>query len=237
MKGREGVRKKQGLGARLAAVAAFVHTGARLADIGTDHAGLPLELLAAGKISCAVAADVHAGPFEAANRAVQSRKAKNIEVRRGDGLAVLAPGEVDAVAVAGMGGSLICRILAEGAAVLTEVKSLVLQPQNDAAELRAWLYDHGWHIADEALALEDGRLYEILLAEPGEEKKPDALLLEIGPVLWRKKPPLLRRHIERLLSRERRIANGMGKSESAKKSAGYEAVKKKIVALEEKLIW
>ena len=228
----------QGLDERLAAVAAFVPLGARLADIGTDHAKLPLTLAAAGKIAHAIAVDVNEGPFEAARRAVQAAGlAQTVEVRLGDGLAALVPGEVDSVAVAGMGGSLISRILTDGAAVLQAVETLVLQPQSDAAELRDWIYDNGWHIAEESLVRAGGRLYEILLARRGKKEKPEPILLEIGPCLWQKKPPRLKEHIEQLLFRVRRAREGMEKSARAREGAAYRALGEKAAALEEKLIW
>ena len=93
-----------------------------------------------------------------------------------------------------MGGGLIASILAEGAEVLAEVSRLVLQPMNDAAVLRQWLYDNGWHIVEESLATADGRLYEIIAAEPGTEETPEPWLLTLGPVLWRDRPPLFARH-------------------------------------------
>ena len=228
----------QGLDERLAAVAAFVPLGARLADIGADHAKLPLALAAKEKIARAIAVDVNEGPFEAARRAVRAAgMAQLVEVRLGDGLAALAPGEVDAVAVAGMGGSSITRILADGAAVLQAVETLVLQPQGDAAELRAWLYDNGWHIAEESLVRAGGRLYEVLLARRGKKEKPEPVLLAIGPCLWQEKPPLLKKHIEGLLFRMRRARAGMEKSARARDGAAYRALGEKIAALEEKLIW
>ncbi len=228
----------QELDERLAAVAAFVPLGARFADIGADHAKLPLALVAMERIAHAVAVEVHEGPFAAAERAVRlAGCTAAVEVRLGDGLSAIRPGEVDAVAVAGMGGSLISRILTDGAAVLQEVKTLILQPQSDAAELRAWLYAHDWHIADESLALAGGRIYEVLLAKPGREDFPAPILLEIGPLLWQKKPPLLRAHIEHLILRARRAAFGMEKSARAKESAAYRALKEKIASLKERLIW
>ena len=223
---------------RLAAVAAFVPLGACLADIGTDHAKLPLALATSGKIAHAIAVDVNEGPFEAAWCAVQAAGlTQTVEVRLGDGLAALSPGEVNSVAVAGMGGSLISRILADGAAVLQTVETLVLQPQSDAAELRAWLYDNGWHIEEESLVRAGGRLYEILRARRGKKEKPEPILLEVGPCLWQKKPPFLKEHIEQLLFRVRRARAGMEKSARARDGAAYRALGEKIAALEEKLIW
>ena len=156
------------LDGRLAAVAALVPRGARAADVGTDHAYLAIALLNEQDVETVIATDKNEGPCAAARRTISaSGFANRVQVRLGDGLAPLSPGEVDTVCIAGMGGGLIASILAEGAEVLTEVSRLVLQPMNDAAALRQWLYDNGWHIVEESLATADGRLYEIIAAEPG----------------------------------------------------------------------
>ena len=85
--------------------------------------------------------------------------------------------------------------------------------------------------------LDDGRIYEIIMAKRGRRKMPEQLMLEIGPVLWQKKPPLLRHHIEALLFQERRVAAGMEKSDAAKKSKKYQAVIRHIKELGEHLSW
>ena len=199
----------QELDERLAAVAAFVPSGARLADIGADHAHLPLALAAKGQIVHAIAADANEGPFEAARRSVQAAQMTDvIDVRLGDGIAALA-----------------------------KVETLILQPQSDAAELRAWLYDNGWHIAAESLVRAGGRLYAILLAKRGRREKPEPILLEIGPILWQEKPPLLREHIDGMLSRVRRARAGMEQSARAREGAAYRACREKIAALEGRLLW
>jgi len=149
----------------------------------------------------------------------------------------LKPGEVDTICIAGMGGQLIREILAAEPAVLAGTQRLVLQPMNAAENLRRWLYTAGWHIADEALAADDGRLYEIIVAVPGRVAMPEEVLLSIGPVLWEKKPPLLREHIEALLGREKRVADGMGKSERARQSEAYQAARQRVQRLEEKCEW
>ena len=52
------------LSKRLNAVASLVTEGYRLADIGTDHAYIPIYLVSSGKIPEAVAMDVNRGPGE-----------------------------------------------------------------------------------------------------------------------------------------------------------------------------
>ena len=53
---------------RLLAVACCVPDGAYLADVGTDHAYLPVYLAAKGRLSGAVASDIHKAPLESANK-------------------------------------------------------------------------------------------------------------------------------------------------------------------------
>ncbi len=226
------------LDARLQAVADFVQLGSRVADIGTDHAYLALALWAQRGAAGVIAADKNSGPCEAARHTLQEAGLLgSIPVRQGDGLAVLQPGEVDTVCIAGMGGQLIAAILAAAPAILQQSGRLVLQPMNAAAELRRWLYAHGWHLVDEALAEADGHIYEIMVAEQGSAALPEPALLEIGPVIWAKKPPLLQAHIQVLLDRANQAAAGMEKSVSAKKSAEYAVVQQRISRLEEKWIW
>ncbi len=210
---------------RLAAVAALTPLGAKAADVGTDHAYLAIALIEERGAKAVVATDKNEGPCAAASRTISSAGfSSRVPVRCGDGLAPISPGEVDTVCIAGMGGGLIASILTAGADVLKHVSRLVLQPMNDAAALRRWLYENGWHIAEESLATADGRLYEIIAAEPGQEATPEPWLLTVGPALWRDRPPLFRRHVEAHAERYRRILNGMEKSAAARKSEAYRTI-------------
>lgn len=207
---------------RLAAVAAFVPHGAKVADVGTDHAYLAMELIKARGAEKVIATDKNEGPCAAARRTLSAAGLLEcVPVRCGDGLIPLLPGEVDTICIAGMGGGLIASILASGVNILKNVSRLVLQPMNDAATLRRWLYENDWHIADESLAAADGRLYEIIVAEPGTEIMPESWLLMLGPVIWRERPPLFLRHAEEKMERLRRILYGMAKSTDAQKSEAY----------------
>ena len=224
------------LDGRLAAVAALVPRGARAADVGTDHAYLAIALLNEQDVETVIATDKNEGPCAAARRTISASGFTNrVQVRLGDGLAPLSPGEVDTVCIAGMGGGLIASILAEGAEVLAEASRLVLQPMNDAATLRQWLYDNGWHIVEESLATADGRLYEIIAAEPGTEETPEPWLLTLGPVLWRDRPPLFARHAKAQTERLRRILYGMEKSETARESEAYRKIAGELSEIERRL--
>lgn len=163
------------LSRRLTALAEWVPEGARLADIGTDHALLPVYLAKAGKITYAVAGDVHAGPAEAARRQVaEAGLDEIISVRLGDGFHVLAPGEVDTVCIAGMGGSLIARLLIEAGNRLDGVRTLVLSPHGAEDRVRQWLRDNSFVLVNERLLEEEGIIYTLLKAVLSDGCQADA---------------------------------------------------------------
>jgi tRNA (adenine22-N1)-methyltransferase len=179
------------LSARLATVAKYVPKGARLADIGSDHAYLPCFLAKKEGIPFAVAGEVAMGPCQSAERNVLAEGlADTISVRMGDGLEVIQQGEVDCITIAGMGGALIASILDNGKEKLTTVKRLVLQPNISAISIRKWFIENNWELIDEEILEEDGKIYEILIGERGDPLKPyntnlDMRLL-VGPFLLQK---------------------------------------------------
>ena len=226
------------LGNRLLAVAHLVEEGSIVADIGTDHAYLPIYLVENKIIDKAFACDVHTGPYQAAKQAVKNNVLEQkIEVRLGDGISVLAPNEANFLTIAGMGGTTMIEILSAKPQVLCNISGMVLQPQNAANALRKWLWQNGWCIADEELVIDEGRMYEILLVKHGKEAAADDILADIGKILWEKRHPLLKEHIENLLASAKRVLRGMQQSEIAKSSPRYTAEQEKIAQLEEKLKW
>lgn len=199
---------------RLEAVAGFVPPGCKVADIGTDHGYLALELYRRDKARLVIAADKNAGPCQAARHTLAENGLTGcIQVRQGDGLGALTPGEVDTVCIAGMGGKLISDILAAKPDVLQGLDCLVLQPQNAYSLLRRWLYEHDWHIEDEALAQVEGRVYQIIKARSGRAAMPSELALKLGPVLLANRPALFAQHVENNLASCQKILHGLRKSE------------------------
>jgi tRNA (adenine22-N1)-methyltransferase len=132
------------LSKRLKTIADYCPAGSRVADIGSDHALLASYLLANGLASFVIAGELNDGPYQAAREQVAKLAAADrASVRKGDGLAVLAPGETDVICIAGMGGQLIASILERGKAKLPGVKRLILQPNVGEEVVRRWLLDNG----------------------------------------------------------------------------------------------
>ena len=221
------------IGDRLEAIGKLVPQGCVLADIGTDHAYLPVWLLEQGKIASAIAGDIAEGPCLAAKNTVSMHGMKSkVEVRLGSGLKVLQVGEADCIAIAGMGASTMIEILKADMPLAVEAKRLVLQPMAGAASLRKWLIQNGWCIVAEDLVADGRHLYEIMVAERGESEAFSDAVLEIGPSLIEAKHPLLAQQFARQINNYKKLLANMGKSEQARASEKYIAWEKLVKELE-----
>ena len=167
---------------RLAAAVSLIPQGAVIADIGTDHAYIPVSVCESG---------LSVGHCR---------------------LTCIKAGEVDGAVICGMGGPLMVRILQTSYAVWQSLKFVVLQPQSDAGALRRYLYEHGWHIKDERLVIDDGRLYELMRAVPGQAGALPDWIYDIGPVNWQRRDPLLSRKVDILMETKGHILEGLKKS-------------------------
>lgn len=152
---------------RLHAVADFVPTNARIADIGSDHAYLPVHLALNNTINFAIAGEVATGPFSNALTEIKSRCVDGIVIPRlADGLmAIHNDDQVDTVVIAGMGGPLIKSILTCGRSKLDQVETLILQPNVASNVVRTWLQENNYQLAAEKILEEDQHIYEILVAK------------------------------------------------------------------------
>lgn len=150
---------------RLSMVASMVRRGSRVADIGTDHAYLPVYLVQNGVCPGGIAADIGVGPLEAArNTVTEAGLLDKISLRLGDGLSPVSPDEVDDVVIAGMGGETIVEILTAADWAKDARLQLVLQPMTRAEELRRWLLTNGFTVTQERLVRDGHRLYPVLTA-------------------------------------------------------------------------
>lgn len=152
------------LSQRLRLCADFVTEGCRVADIGTDHAALPVFLVSSGKCPKALAADLRKGPLSSAKANIRAAGLSDkIDTRLSDGLKSINADEFDQAIMAGIGGLLICEILEN--CPYRQDKSFVLQPMSDPEEVRRWLYLHGFEITREEAACEGKRVYVVMRAE------------------------------------------------------------------------
>ncbi|MBW3114301.1 MULTISPECIES: tRNA (adenine(22)-N(1))-methyltransferase [Bacillaceae] len=231
----------QQLSKRLETVVSYIPKQSKIADIGSDHAYLPCYAVNKGIASSAIAGEVVKGPFLSAKKQVEDAQlTKEVEVRLGNGLEVIAPGEVECITIAGMGGTLIASILEAGKDKLTNDPRLILQPNVSARSIRTWLMDNEWDLIGEEILEEDDKLYEILIAEKGNPKSHYSKDIEkellLGPFLMKEKNAAFIKKWNQELHQWKNILNNM---ERAEKTEALEQRKnelnKKIKMVEEVL--
>lgn len=220
------------LDSRLRAAAEFVTPGGRLADIGTDHAYLPVWLVKTGRISSAIAADINEGPLEsaAANIAAEGLQGK-IETRLTDGLEGIDLSDVTDITIAGMGGMLIAEILEKRLPLAG--KNLILQPMTQAPFLRGWLAEHGFALLAETPAEAGGKLYTVLNARyDGQKREADAFFTHTGRMPEALRDPakaaLARKYLQYQLKKLEVILFGLGQSAGSEQIAASAARYRKL---------
>ncbi len=189
------------LSPRLQAIADFIKPCDTMADIGTDHAYLPVWLCLNNRCESAIAADVNQGPLDRATETVSRfHLQEKISLRLGSGADPLTPGEADAIVIAGMGGLLIGELLMANPQVFQAAKQIYLQPMSSIPELRESLYHMGYTIQEEILVPEEDKLYHILSVKQQPEKEPLSTFdFILGKELCDAKPP----HFKEYLNREK----------------------------------
>lgn len=191
---------------RLTAAAGLIRASLH-ADIGSDHAGLPIWLLRSDRAERVVIVEKTPGPLEVAHRAVtRAGLGARAQLRLGDGLAPLHLHELESVSLTGMGARTMLAILERGRNLGRVPEALVLQPNDSPGLLRVWGRANGYHLSAEALAPGFWR-YPVLrldLAEgpdPVYAGMPEAAALQYGPHLLKQPHPLLPGELQSQLAR------------------------------------
>lgn len=202
------------LSPRLQAIADLIDSGESMADIGSDHALLPVYLFDKGLVPRAVASELGDGPYQRALEAVRSCNLQNfIEVRQGDGLQTLAEGETATVVIAGMGGESIAAILAYDWKKAASYRKFIFQPMTKAFVLRRILADRGWPILQEKLLRDNDRYVVIIVSQPGSEPYClDELEAEIGWEALKADNELKREYLFKFMEKYTRIYEGLRNS-------------------------
>ena len=144
---------------RLSAVARLVREGSAVADIGSDHALLPVYLRQNGWTDI-IASDINSGPLDFARKTLQKYGAEDIKLVLSDGFENIPPR--DDVIIAGMGGEQILEIIQQRKCGKTRY---ILQPMTKHEVLRSGLYQSGFEIISEKAVRDGNKIYIIIHAE------------------------------------------------------------------------
>ena len=178
---------------RLLTAVPFVRLNKILADIGTDHAYLPIYLMQKGLISGAVAADINQGPLDKAQENIcKYGLNESITTVLCDGLSKIEPDKVDDVAIFGMGGELIIKIIDEANWLKDSDKRLIIQPMTHPEKLREYLANNGFLILGESLSFDRGKIYQTICAQyDGILREYDEFTYFFGEYILKEKSDLL----------------------------------------------
>ena len=224
------------LSQRLEKLMSLAGSGLCAADIGTDHGMVPIELVHRGAFDRAVASDVRKGPLAAASAHVRAAGlADRIELRLGDGLKVLEPGEAEVILISGMGGALMQRILTEGREAALAARKLVLSPQSEIPKFRSFLQKSGFRIAEEAIVYEDRKFYFLMTAEPGAQELWEGADRLYGKTLLEEGGETVAAYVRRRRSVLERILRNLEKTEDDKAEARRQEAQEELRLTEEAL--
>lgn len=197
------------LDSRLSLCASFVRKKCRLADIGTDHAYLPVYLCQNGVISSAIAADINPDPLKSGRKTIaDAGLSEMIQTRLSDGLSEISPDEADDIVIAGMGGELIAKIIGDCEYSRDSEKRFILQPMTKSELLIGWLCENGFEIIDQDCCAASNKCYTVLLVQySGEPQDHGELFCYLGRLDPQKNETHLR-FVESHIKRLQKKANG-----------------------------
>jgi tRNA (adenine22-N1)-methyltransferase len=198
------------LSRRLECVLGLVRPCALLADVGTDHALLPVAAVCRGVATRALAADLREAPLSGARAHIQrAGVADRVVAVRGDGLWAVEHRAVDAVVIAGLSADSMLRMIEAAPHVLATVAQLITQPNQNVDRLRAWALRSGWHLRAEQMLEERGQFFVVCAFAPAAGADPaysvagwtEEALCNIGPWFLARKDAVALRWFERQRAR------------------------------------
>lgn len=219
---------------RLQKIFNLIPDGVGVADIGTDHAQIPISLALKTNCHPIIAGEKNLGPFQTALLSIsEAGLAKEIDLRLGSGLTILQPGEVQWAVIAGLGWQTIIQMITEAEEIARALAGLILQPMQGAAKLRSWLIANSFQLIDEVLVKDDQRLFEIILIKSGETGALDEIFFEIGPILFASGDPHLTEHLNNLIMAKKKVLAKIVSEQGERASVRIDELRAKIQRLEE----
>ena len=209
------------LGARLETAAGFIPAGAAVADIGTDHARLPIWLVKTGRCAQVIASDIADTPVRRARENVARwGVAEAIAVVQCAGFDGIRPDSFTHAVICGMGGDTISAILAAAPWTANAQYTLILQAETAARRLRAFLYEHGYTICREIAVIESGRVYTVMEVRGGlDPHRTDPLYERVSAPLLAQRDEAARQYVARARKSLVREMRGMQAGSEAYGSA------------------
>lgn len=225
---------------RLEAALSLLKGRAVVADIGCDHGRLCCALLQRDARARCIASDVSVPSLaKARSLARLTGLWERIDFRIGDGLSVLHDGEAEAVALLGMGGTLMARLLDACPTPLMGARLAVLQPMRAGEDIRRYLYARGYRVERDLVVADAGRLYEVFSVLPPAPGARDAWpegfpvdCFSVGYRAFATREPLLEALVQRQLAQcelRLRTARGTpGEATLAEKAAQMRAILERL---------
>ncbi len=220
------MRKQQiPLDERLALCASFVREGTSLADVGTDHAYLPVRLADEGKIRSAVACDIRKGPLKnAENNILRFGMEDKVRVILSDGLDNVPKEEAEDVVMAGMGGELIAAIIKRTPWLYDSSRRLILQPMTRAYMLRSFLCKEGFRISAEQACVSGKKCYSVMMCEyDGAKRSCSARFAYIG-ALREDESIAAKKYIDTVVFKLKRKISGLLQSGDSAEAKRYRTI-------------
>ena len=184
---------------RLKLVGDYVDKGSVPLDIGCDHAKLSIYLLKEKNFPFVYASDNKIGPLNQARENVNYYNlAYKIELIKAEGLNSLND-KIDTITITGMGGLTINKMFLENKNKLTNIKTIILSPNNFIKEVRETINKLGYYLKDEELVEESNKLYHILVFSKGNKTYSDKELY-LGPILMTKNKEIIKKYYRNELS-------------------------------------
>lgn len=224
------------LSVRLQAVADMVTEGTKVADVGTDHAYIPIYLVEHDKNPSAIAMDINRGPLKKAEENISSHNLENkIETRLSDGLKQLHLGEADSVVIAGMGGGLVVKIMEEGTLHKKYVKEWILQPQSEISKVRQYLNENEYCIVEENMVIDEGKFYPMMRVTEGTIEEYTQEELCYGKCLLKEKNPILKKFLEKEIDIKKEILEKLHQTKGGQVAKRIEEIEEETDRLQKTL--
>ena len=213
------------LSSRLLRCAEMVSKNAKIADIGTDHAYIPIYLTLNNTAAHAIASDIKIGPLQNAVKNIEKYGLQNnIEARISDGTNQINENEADEIIIAGMGGNVISNILEKCIWENKKDKVFIINPMKYEERLREFLYENGYKITKEIAVVCSGKVYSVMkVIYTGEKEKINPTEKYIGK-MWKNITPAEKAYIKKQIKNLNNHLKGAKSGGETEKEKHFEGV-------------